>query len=404
METGTLKSNKLQQTAQVLFLMLFAFPLLPFHWTNVLFMLLAACTLMLYFVKPFQIGKILLNNLFFILPFIPYLFEFIVTGFEPVARFQFEKKIFFFTAPLVIPVFLNVCRFNNFRAALLVFSISVSLLGMYAFSVLIVRGTPFTAEAYQNGSFLLRFEFERLTHLHSTVFSAFALASSVFLFMHPAKNLYLKRTLKIIAVIMCMAALFLAVRIALITAVALGLLLVINSKNSPHRKIVFGLTILITMCALAFITPSIRSRLSEFAGIKEAATDNLNTISQRKAITSCSWQVFSRFAFSGTGSSHFQEELNECYLSKGWTEGAKNNFNPHNQYILLGINYGVLILLTFLLCLFMIFRRIIQIPGGVYFAVIILFFFMTESLLEKQMGVYFFGLLSLLMYNVETVE
>lgn len=404
METGTLKSNKLLQTAQVLFLMLFAFPLLPFHWTNVLFMLLAACTLGFYFIKPFPIGKIMLNNLFFILPFIPYLFEFIVTGFEPVARFQFEKKIFFFTAPFIIPLFIKVSRFNAYRLALLIFSLSVSLLGLYAFSVLIFRGTPFTADAYQNGSFLLRFEFEKLTHLHSTVFSAFALASSAFMFNFPAKQKLLKRALRIIAVIMCLAALFLAVRIALITALVLGLLYVINTGLTFQRKVILGLSVLLTMTALAFVTPSIRSRLSEFAGIKEEATDNFNTISQRKAITSCSWQVFTRFMFSGTGSSHFQEELNECYLSKGWTEGAENNFNPHNQYILLGINYGLLILLTFLLCLFMVFRRIIRLPEGKYFAVIILFFFMTESLLEKQMGVYFFGLLSVLMYNVESAE
>ncbi|OPZ98326.1 MAG: hypothetical protein BWY70_01253 [Bacteroidetes bacterium ADurb.Bin408] len=72
----------------------------------------------------------------------------------------------------------------------------------------------------------------------------------------------------------------------------------------------------------------------------------------------------------------------------------------------MGINYGILILITFLLCLFMIFRKIIRLHEGRYFVVIILLFFMTESLLEKQMGVYFFGLLSLLMYNVttETVE
>ncbi len=406
METGTLKKNRLMQTAQAVFLMLFAFPLLPLHWTNALFMLSAACTLTLYFMKPVPIGKIFLNNLFFILPFIPYLFEFIVTGFEPVAHFQFEKKIFFFTAPLIVPVFLKVGRFNHYKLALLIFSLSVCLLGLYAFSVLILKGMPFSADAYKNGSYLLRHEFEKLTHLHSTVFSAYALAASVFLFMFPAKRKTWQWILRILAVFMCLSALYLAVRIAFITAFVLGLIFIINADLTLQRKIILSVFLIIAMSALAFITPSINSRLSEFAGIKGSTTDNFNTISQRKTITSCSWQVFTMYMFSGTGCSHFQEELNACYESKGWSEGAENNFNPHNQYILMGINYGILILITFLLCLFMIFRKIIRLHEGRYFVVIILLFFMTESLLEKQMGVYFFGLLSLLMYNVttETVE
>jgi len=102
----------------------------------------------------------------------------------------------------------------------------------------------------------------------------------------------------------------------------------------------------------------------------------------------------------GTGSENFQQKLNDCYTVKGWHEGASQNFNPHNQYLLLGINYGIMELIFFGICLFLIFRNIYTFPEGKYFMVAIIFFFFTESILERQMGVYFFGLISLLLYNV----
>ncbi len=397
-------SNKWLHPATVLFLMLFAFPLLPFHWTNVLLILFSVYTLVLYFINPFPPGRILLFNIFFILPFIPYLLEFIFTGFEPIARFQFEKKIFFFTAPLVIPLFLKICRFNNYKTALLVFSLSVVSLCVYAFSILIARGIPFTAEAYENGSFILRHQFEKLTGLHSTVYAAFALGSAVFLFMYVASKKNIRLIFRIMSVVLFLSALYLAVRIAFFTVAVIFLLLVLNSRKPALNKILISVSVLLFMTVVLFLAPSVNSRFNEFLNADNGTTDNLNTVSQRKAITSCSWQVFTEYFFTGTGSSHFQEKLNTCYMSKGWTEGAQNNFNTHNQYLASGVNYGIFILITFLLCLFIIFRKIIKLPEGKYYAVIVLMFFLTESLLEKQMGVYFFGLLSVLMYNVETVE
>ncbi|HOY30818.1 MAG TPA: O-antigen ligase family protein [Bacteroidales bacterium] len=389
------------RVATMLFLTLFAFPVFPLKFSNAVFMLLTLATLLMFIIKPISIGKTMFQNLVFILPFVPYLIEFFTSGFDPLARFEFEKKLFFFTAPLIIPVFLKITGFKNYKIPVLIFSLSVTLLTIYSFSYLLAKGLLADPSYYENGAFILRDNFEHISGLHPTYYSIFALCGGSFFYCNLSAC---KKALRIAGIVMAtllfVSVLLLAVRITIIILLIIILTHIFLKKISVLKKAAWILSTLLLMTLLIFCVPSLKARFGEIITWADGNSFQENTISQRKMITDCSWMVFSENILWGTGSRFFQDELNACYSTKGW-EDKDQSFNPHNQYLTEGIAYGIFVLLTFLVCLFWIFKKIIIIPEARYFMIAVILVFFSESILERQMGVYFFGLLSILFYNIE---
>jgi len=395
------KNRWLHLFTTMLFLAMFAFPIFPLKVSNIILILFALLTLILYFIKPIPIGKVLLLNLVFIVPFIPYLIEFFISGFDPSTRFEFEKKLFFFTAPLVIPVFMKVTGFRNYKAALLIFSLSVAAITLYSIIRLLAEGVVFNPVSYENGAYILRNRFEIISGLHPTYYSIFALCAGCFLSYSSLQKRSFQVAAQVIAGVLFISVLVLAVRIAFFVAVVFLLFWIFNKKIAISAKITGGVIALAVFVILIFSVPSLNMRFGEITTWVTGRANSGNTISQREMIVDCSFKVFSDHVWLGTGSRNFQHELDNCYSSKGWVNNNQS-FNPHNQFLSEGINYGIFFLLIFIAGLFYIFRRILTFPEAKYFMVAVLFVFLSESILERQMGVYFFGLISLLFYNIKS--
>jgi O-antigen ligase len=189
------------------------------------------------------------------------------------------------------------------------------------------------------------------------------------------------------------------VRIAFIAGAVFLLVYIINSKLTRFRKLMLGFSALAFFVLISFAVPSLKNRLSEIVSWATGQTVAGNTVLQREMIMKCSFKVFSDNIFLGSGCGTFQQKLNDCYSLEGWPATKDQSFNPHNQFLSIGINYGIITMLVFIVCLFFIFRKIFKIPEGIYFGVAIILYFLSESMLERQMGVYLFGLIALLLYN-----
>ncbi len=100
----------------------------------------------------------------------------------------------------------------------------------------------------------------------------------------------------------------------------------------------------------------------------------------------------------GVGSGEVQTLLNERHLANGFTLGAEEQHNAHNQYFqtLLESGWPGLLLLLFVLGYGLYFAYRMQQP--LYAAFIILFSFsiLTESMLETQNGILFFSVFNAL--------
>lgn len=91
----------LEEIRQILFVALFAFPVLPLKVTNLLFIVFAVVVVFLFVQKKAGfVFKEFSIYLVISLPFVPYLIEFLFYHTNSSIQFELEKKLLFFSDPL----------------------------------------------------------------------------------------------------------------------------------------------------------------------------------------------------------------------------------------------------------------------------------------------------------------
>jgi len=372
----------------------FAFPILPLNITNILFISFSVYVLLFWiFIKPVEIWKNIRLSLVMLLPFIPYLVESVLHFNSNTMLFELQKKLLFFIAPIAIPVYIQVFRPKSIKPFLASFVLSVSVLGIISVAGLLLQNVLFTESNYENEAYLLRANFESISHLHPTYYGLFAAISALWIIYTTNKFNKWKYPLYALAVFLAFTIILVAAKMPLFILVAgFCRILFIKSKNKKALLINYALVIFFTV-GLFFFTPSLKSRITNISGPGE-----LTTIGQRQQIFDCSTDVFLENIWTGTGAMNAQQELDKCYKEKNAAlESYK--YNSHNQYLTIGISYGVFVLLLFFISIFLVIKEIKRSPFGMIIVVATIFIMLTESILERQMGVYFFTLFWLLLLS-----
>ncbi len=110
---------------------------------------------------------------------------------------------------------------------------------------------------------------------------------------------------------------------------------------------------------------------------------------------------FLKFPLTGTGAGDYKTELVSVYMTNGFQSGVENRFNSHNQFLqtacTLGIT-GIILLLSIFLLLFQRARKTQNLPLFLL-TMVFLVSMLTESLLERQFGIFLFVVLINLFYN-----
>lgn len=176
----------------------------------------------------------------------------------------------------------------------------------------------------------------------------------------------------------------------------LGLLWLAYVKVKNKMKLViFYFSFFGTLVFLIFFIPSLRSRLLEVQNF--FISENFgNTLTERMIIFNCGRSVFLSDVVTGIGARNVQGIMDYCYVWFGFHKGAIIHLNPHNQYLSLGIAYGIGVLFLFLAGLFLLFLRIKNAWPARLFLFSMLLIMTTESVLERQMGIYYYLLFSAL--------
>ncbi len=107
-------------------------------------------------------------------------------------------------------------------------------------------------------------------------------------------------------------------------------------------------------------------------------------------------QCYLQYPLLGTGAGDFQKELLNIYRQNDFVPGFDNRFNSHNQYLQTLATLGPLGLALLLACLFLPLRWHWQDRYWLGIATVLLVAasMLTESLLERQKGIYIVGLLA----------
>lgn len=398
-----LKSENLNLVRHSLFIALFSFPVIPLKYINIFFIGFAIITLFSFFQeKPkWHFSDFKFYGLF-ILPFTPYLIEFAIYHNDTIMQFELEKKTLFFIAPFIFYVSSLLKSKIELRHAVNCFISSVSILSLVSFLYLLFSGNLLSIESYQNGAFELRRAFEEFSGQHPIYYGLFSTTASLwvlFYFDKYSKNL--QWLLGISVFFMILLNLLIAAKMPLLILV-IGLLWVAYKRISDRNKLalVYVLFFVIFFIAIMFI-PSLNSRLGEVTNFFVNATAN-NTVLERFVVFNCSKMVFAQDFYLGIGSRNSQNLLDFCYVYFKFYKGYSIHLNSHNQYLTFGISYGIGILTLFIGILCVLFLRIRKNPLAVIFWFCSITIMFTESILERQMGIYyflFFGLLFLLPFN-----
>lgn len=157
-----------------------------------------------------------------------------------------------------------------------------------------------------------------------------------------------------------------------------------------------------------------------FSPIKERYQRSLNTewilphegqqpheVNYRYGISYCSLEILKDNIWFGVGPSEVQKSLNNCYKSftyKSYEDFSQVTYNTHNQYMDFLLKYGSVLGVLLILSLFYFIPKsdlIYQI-----FILTICLSFLTENVLDRQMGVVFFSLFNAIFvfYKKETLE
>lgn len=178
----------------------------------------------------------------------------------------------------------------------------------------------------------------------------------------------------------------LAARMALITALVSIVLVLFKTLRS--RRLKWGMIAgIVSVSALAVLfIPSVNQRISEMF------SDQGNSTNMRYEIYHCATNVVKEHGWTGTSVERLQQTLNDCYHSTGTILKDTNiDYNTHNEYLNIWGGKGIVGFVLFLLLLLHLFYKSWKHPIFLGSVVIIALICLTENILERQIGVFFFA-------------
>jgi O-antigen ligase len=181
-----------------------------------------------------------------------------------------------------------------------------------------------------------------------------------------------------------------------------------------RKKTVFGGVLIATLLVIiyaALVNETGREITTNVLSFRNFEWDQydpqiVNSVNLRFVHWGCSWEALKQDNnwLIGAGTGDAQEYINQCYVGRFGAESvfAIDNFNSHNQYLTTWLNLGIIPLLIlvghFLIILVIYFRE--RFLLGVIFVIGIMFFCLTESILEAHKGVTFYALIqSLFLFS-----
>lgn len=382
---------KLHGFKNALFLMLFSFPVLPIKGTHLIFMLYALLVLVLFVTEKQKINpKMFISYGLLSLIAVPYLLELILFSSNKVIQFETEKKLLFLIAPFIFYADSTLREKNNLRLVPIIFILSVSMLSLLSLFFLIINGNLFSNPANADYAFQLRLSFETFSGLHPSYYGLFSTTAILWILSFYNKySLAYKRLWMICLVFLILLNVLVASKMALIILITGIIGLILKFADSKNKKGAYVFMILITAALGFFFIPSLHNRFNEFSAFF-IQTNTDNTLLERMLIFNCNKSIFMTDIFFGSGSRNTQALLDYCYTWCGYHKGALIHLNSHNQYFTFALNYGILYLMMFVgFMVYLYIKSKASILSIIFwFAATIMM--LSESMLERQMGIYYF--------------
>jgi len=189
--------------------------------------------------------------------------------------------------------------------------------------------------------------------------------------------------------------------------------LVIGYMIIIRRKYLQAL-VMITLVSLSFVIllkllPCMEKRFIIFMDslfMEDCQTENEKIKVGRMIIWSNSLELIHDHFFSGVGTGDVTDNLTDIYKEKNLKDGYDHKLNAHNQYLQTFLALGVFGFSILVLALAL--PAIVSLKKRDYiyfcFLIIIAFYFLIESMLERQAGVVFYAYFNALLFTASGVD
>ncbi|MCB0400592.1 MAG: O-antigen ligase family protein [Flavobacteriales bacterium] len=169
-----------------------------------------------------------------------------------------------------------------------------------------------------------------------------------------------------------------------------------------HKKYKTGIAILLASSiglVAAFQTSNLfRNRILELSSLFRE--DQTSSTSARSIIWGISLDLIKEKPLLGYGVGNENQELEQRYIAENNEYLVEQKLNAHNQFLqttlATGLPGGLILILLLVLPLWMAFRN--NHPLYLGFILLVLVNFLTESMLERQVGVTFYAFFNLLLF------
>ncbi len=178
-------------------------------------------------------------------------------------------------------------------------------------------------------------------------------------------------------------------------------------KSITVQTVKWRIVIALPLCAFAlFWFSPMKERYIKVVE-KDMVLPNKNQepheVNYRYGIWHCATELISENFIAGVGADKVQQALNDCYTGftyKSYEDFNKVTYNTHNQYFDQILKFGIIGLILFLVTLFYFYPN----ASVLYqtFIIVVCVSFLTENVLDRQIGVVFFSLLNTIFVILKT--
>ena len=173
--------------------------------------------------------------------------------------------------------------------------------------------------------------------------------------------------------------------------------------NKLSKWIVFIVVLMLAVLSVG-IARTNKKVQSSIEGISDANFDKTLNSDERLLIWKSALGVIKENFIFGVGPGDASEKLKEEFKSRGYVNGFYENLNAHNQFLEILLENGLIGLILFLIILgYMSYLAIFQqnLLSGL-FIIMMVVFFMFETVLNRLAGITFFPFFSFLLIHLKT--
>ncbi len=234
-----------------------------------------------------------------------------------------------------------------------------------------------------------------LLNKHTTYFALFVVLAILFVF-HQLLNKKSNKKLAILLLVLLIPMLYmLSVRISILALLA-GVFVLI----AYHLKTKYVLLLLVVLPILfgaIYLTPNFQKRF-EKSTIENTEIDDIDF---RELHWKAVLETISQNPLLGIGTGSNRDYLYNKYREYKLTAAYENEYNAHNQFLEVLLEYGIFGLVLFSIMLYYLAEKFITSKDSLALSIlaILIVFMLTESILQRHSGVIIFAYFTTLFLN-----